>query len=93
MSPGATPPHIAPLWAGTVATAAQAQSTSMPAAGSGATAAGDPSLTHTATVTPLAGGSIAPTGQTYGQLPPAISSTHPKISINGKPMLCCPCTT
>ena len=40
-----------------------------------------------------AGGGATPVTRGYSQLPPAIPSTSPNVTINGQPMICCPCTT
>lgn len=42
---------------------------------------------------PAAGGGATAVTRGYSQLPPAVPSTSPNVTINGQPMICCPCTT
>lgn len=42
---------------------------------------------------PTAGGGATTVTRGYSQLPPAVPSAQPTVTINGQPMICCPCTT
>lgn len=62
-------------------------------AGQSPSCAGPPPPSPPVQIPTTAGGGVAISTRGYSQLPPAVSPTLPSVSINGQPMICCPCTT
>lgn len=68
-------------------------SANLVAAGQGPPCAGQSGPSPPFQLPPTTGGGATAVTRGYSQLPPAVPSKSPNVTINGQPMICCPCTT